>query len=81
MWAGRLAIAGLLATGLLVTISAADTQSFLPLSIRPVPSSMSGLFSGISLNLHVAGAIGVLIAMFCAYAVASAPPRICPPAS
>jgi len=70
VWRGRLAIAGLLATGLLVTISAADTQSFLPLSIRPVPSSMSGLFSGISLNLHVAGAIGVLIAMFCAYAVA-----------
>jgi uncharacterized BrkB/YihY/UPF0761 family membrane protein len=70
VWCGRLAIVGLLATGLLVTISAADTQSFLPLSIRPVPSSMSGLFGAINLNLHVAGAIGVLIAMFCAYAVA-----------
>src|SRR6202020_2700141 len=70
VWLGRLGIAGLLATGLLVTISAADTQSFLPLSIRPVPASMSGLFGGLSLNLHVAGAIGVLIAMFCAYAVA-----------
>src|ERR1700690_388006 len=70
VWRGRLAIAGLLATGLLVTISAAETQSFLPLSIRPVPASMSGLFGGISLNLHVAGAIGVLIAMFCAYAAA-----------
>jgi hypothetical protein len=70
VWRGRLAIAGLLATGLLVAISAADTESFLPLSIRPVPSSMSGLFGGLSLNLHVAGAIGVLIAMFCAYTVA-----------
>ncbi len=70
VWAGRLAIAGLLATGLLVTISAAHTQSFLPLSIRPVPSSMSGLFGSIDLNLHVGGAIAVLIAMFCAYALA-----------
>jgi alpha-1,6-mannosyltransferase len=67
---GRLAIAGLLATGLLVTISAANTQSFLPLSIRPVPASMAGLFGSIDLNLHVAGAIAVLIAMFCSYAVA-----------
>ena len=40
VWRGRLAIAGLLATGLLVTISAAHTQSFLPLSIRPAPSSL-----------------------------------------
>jgi alpha-1,6-mannosyltransferase len=70
VWRGRLAIAGLLTTGLLVTVSAAHTQSFLPLSIRPVPSSMSGLFGGLSLNLHVAGAIGVLVAMFCAYTVA-----------
>jgi hypothetical protein len=31
VWLGRLAIAGLLVTGLLVTISAASTQSFLPL--------------------------------------------------
>ena len=67
---GQIAIAGVLATGLLITVSAASTQSFLPLSIRPVPSSLSGLFGGIDLNLHVAGAIGVLIAMFCSYAVA-----------
>ena len=39
---GRLAIAGLLATGLLVTISAANTQSFLPLSIRPGPALAVG---------------------------------------
>lgn len=71
---GKLAIAGLLATGLLVVISAANTQSFLPLSLRPLPPSLSrslgGLFVGIDLNLHVAGAIAVLIAMFCSYAVA-----------
>jgi alpha-1,6-mannosyltransferase len=67
---GRLAIGGLLATGLLVTISAANTQSFLPLSIRPVPAAMAGLFGSIDLNLHVAGAIAVLIAMFCSYAIA-----------
>jgi hypothetical protein len=69
---GRLAIAGLLATGLLVTISAANTQSFLPLSIRPVPPSLhlGGLFAGINLNLHVAGAIAVLVAMFGFYAAA-----------
>jgi Glycosyltransferase family 87 len=67
---GQLAIAGLLTTGLLVSISAAHTQSFLPLSIRPVPASMAGLFGAIDLNLHVAGAIAVLIAMFCSYAIA-----------
>jgi hypothetical protein len=69
---GRIAIAGLLVTGLLVTISAANTQSFLPLSIRPIPPSihLAGLFGGIDLDLHVAGAIAVLVAMFCSYAVA-----------
>jgi alpha-1,6-mannosyltransferase len=69
---GQLAIAGLLATGLLVAISAANTQSFLPLSIRPLPPSLGlgGVFAGINLNLHVAGAIAVLIAMFCSYAIA-----------
>jgi uncharacterized BrkB/YihY/UPF0761 family membrane protein len=66
---GQLAIAGLLATGLLVAVSAANTQSFLPLSIRPVPKSMAGVFGAVDLNLHVAGAIAVLIAMFCSYAV------------
>ncbi len=67
---GKLAIAGLLATGLLVTISAANTQSFLPLTIRPVPAALAGLFGGIDLNLHVVGAIAVLIAMFGSYAIA-----------
>ncbi|HEX5193344.1 MAG TPA: polyprenol phosphomannose-dependent alpha 1,6 mannosyltransferase MptB [Solirubrobacteraceae bacterium] len=69
---GRLAITGLLATGLLVVISAANTQSFLPLSLRPLPPSLplGGVFSGVVLDLHVAGAIAVLIAMFCSYAIA-----------
>jgi hypothetical protein len=69
---GRLAIAGVLITGLLVAISADSTQSFLPLSIRPLPPTvpLGGLFSAVGLNLHVAGAIAVLIAMFGSYAIA-----------
>jgi alpha-1,6-mannosyltransferase len=68
---GLIGLAGLLVTGLLITISAANTQALLPESIRPVPASLAGAFAG-GLNLHPGGAIAVLSLMFISYLVAVA---------
>jgi hypothetical protein len=66
---GRLGLAGLVLSGAIVSVTAAHTESFLPLSIRPVPASLAGVFGGLDLNLHVAGAIAVLVLMFGSYAL------------
>ena len=68
--AGLLGLAGLLVTGFGVAISAAQTDSLLPESVRPVPSSLAGAFGTGGPDLHVVGAIGVLALMFVSYAVA-----------
>jgi hypothetical protein len=68
-WRGRVGVGGLLLAGLLVSIAAPHTESFLPLSIRPVPASLAGIFGPLGLNLHVAGAIAVLVLMFASYAL------------
>jgi hypothetical protein len=65
---GLIAVAGLLITGAVISIAAAHTESFLPESIRPVPSELAGVFNGAGLNLHAGGAIAVLILMFVSYA-------------
>jgi hypothetical protein len=65
---GLIALAGLLVTGGTVALGAAHTTPFLPESIRPVPDSLAGLFDGVGLNLHVAGAIAALVLMFLSYA-------------
>jgi hypothetical protein len=64
----RLGIGGLLLSGLLVSVGAAHTESFLPESLRPVQPSLAGVFGGAGLNLHVGGAIAVLVLMFGSYA-------------
>jgi hypothetical protein len=69
-------LTGLLVSGAVVSVTAAHTESFLPQSIRPVPASLAGVFSGLDLNLHVAGAIAVLVLMFGSYALV-----VCSPAS
>jgi len=64
-----LGIAGLLSTGLLITVSAPQTQVLLPESIRPAPTWLAGAFASAGLNLHAGGAAAVLIVMFISYAV------------
>ncbi|MGI8715263.1 MAG: glycosyltransferase 87 family protein [Solirubrobacteraceae bacterium] len=66
---GLIAIAGLLITGCLLAVAAAGTESLLPLSVRPVPTSLAGAFGATGLNLHVGGAIAALTLMFVSYAM------------
>ena len=65
---GVLGIAGLLALGLLVSISAANTDSLLPESIRPIPAALAGAFGTHGPDLHVGGVIAALSLMFLCYA-------------
>ncbi len=67
---GRLALGGLLISAALITVSAANTDSFLPESVRPMPRWLAGPFAGTGIDLHVAGAVAVLSLMFASYAVA-----------
>jgi alpha-1,6-mannosyltransferase len=66
---GLLGLTGVLACGTLLSVAAAHTESLLPESIRPVPSSLAGAFGATGLNLHVGGAIAALTVMFVSYAV------------
>jgi Glycosyltransferase family 87 len=66
---GLLGLAGLLVTGLVVTLSAAGTDSLLPESVRPVPSWLAGPFGATGVDLHVVGAMVVLALMFAFYLI------------
>lgn len=63
----RAALGGVLLTGALVAAGAPGTPSLLPESIRPVPASLAGPFGGTGLQLHVGGAIAVLMLMLASY--------------
>jgi alpha-1,6-mannosyltransferase len=67
---GLLALLGLLATGLVVSLAAAHTDVLLPESVRPLPSWLAGPFGSAGLDLGVAGLIGALAVMFVCYAIA-----------
>ncbi len=67
---GPFALGGLLISAALVTVSAANTDSLLPESVRPMPSWLAGPFAHTGIDLHVAGAVLVLVAMFGCYTVA-----------
>jgi alpha-1,6-mannosyltransferase len=64
---GVLGLAGLLALGLLISISAANTDSLLPESVRPIPASLAGAFGTHGPDLHGAGVIAALSLMFVCY--------------
>jgi alpha-1,6-mannosyltransferase len=68
--AGLLALAGLVLTATLITISAANTDALLPESVRPMPRWLAGPFANTGIDLHVAGAVTVLALMFACYALA-----------
>ncbi|MBV9047434.1 MAG: polyprenol phosphomannose-dependent alpha 1,6 mannosyltransferase MptB [Solirubrobacterales bacterium] len=67
---GLLGLAGLIVTGLVISIAAAGTNALLPESIRPVPSSLAGPFGSTGLDLGTGGVIVVLLAMLASYVVA-----------
>ena len=66
---GMLGLTGLAVTGLLVTVSAAGTDSLLPESVRPVPTWLAGPFGATGVDIHVVGALLVLSLMFASYVV------------
>ncbi len=67
---GLVALGGLLLAGLLISISAAQTDSLLPESVRPVPSPLAGPFGTGGPDLHVAGVCAVLVLMLVSYVIA-----------
>jgi alpha-1,6-mannosyltransferase len=67
---GLFALGGLLLAGLLISISAAQTDSLLPESVRPVPSWLAGPFGTGGPDLHVAGVCAVLVLMLISYVIA-----------
>src|SRR5262249_6263047 len=67
--AGRLGLLGLLLTGVVIVLAAANTDSMLPESVRPIPSWLAGPFAGAEFGLGVAPLIAVLGVMFGCYAV------------
>jgi Glycosyltransferase family 87 len=69
---GVVGLGGVLITGLLVSIAAANTDNLLPETTRPIPGALAGPFGGASLNLHPGGLIAVLTLMFGCYVLAVA---------
>jgi Glycosyltransferase family 87 len=67
---GQLGLVGMLVTGFLVAIGAANTDSLLPETVRPIPPTLAGPFGISGPNLRVGGLIAVLIAMFACYVLA-----------
>lgn len=67
---GSLALAGLVAGGLLIALSAASTDALLPLSVRPIPTWLAGPFGGAGVNLGGLGVMITLGTMFLFYLIA-----------
>lgn len=67
---GTLALAGLMAGGLLIALSAASTDALLPLSVRPIPNWLAGPFGGAGINLGGVGVAITLAGMFFFYVLA-----------
>jgi Glycosyltransferase family 87 len=67
--AGRIGLLGLLLTGFVITLGAANTDSMLPESVRPIPGWLAGPFGGAGFGLGVAPLIALLGLMFACYAV------------
>jgi Glycosyltransferase family 87 len=67
---GALALGGVGVTVLVLSIAAANTDSLLPESVRPVPTWLAGPFGSAGLSLGASGLIAVLVGMFGSYVVA-----------
>jgi hypothetical protein len=66
---GQLGLAGVLLTGLVLTLAAPNTDSLLPESVRPIPSWLAGPFGSAGFGLGVVPLILLLAVMFASYAV------------
>ncbi len=67
---GRLGVAGLLLTGLVVSVSATRSELLLPTSLRPIPDWLAGPLDGIGLRLGLAALVVAFVLMFVSYVVA-----------
>jgi alpha-1,6-mannosyltransferase len=63
-------LGGLLATALVIALSASNTNTLLPETVRPVPAWLAGPFMNAGPSLSSAALIGVLVLMFGAYMLA-----------
>jgi hypothetical protein len=68
---GVVALAGVLACGLVISLAAAGTDNLLPESVRPIPAWLAGPFGSTGWNIGVVGLLLVLSAMFVFYALAA----------
>jgi alpha-1,6-mannosyltransferase len=68
---GVIGLCGLLLSGLLLSVSAAQTDALLPESIRPAPASLAGAFGTSGPNLHFFGLVAVIGLMFGSYVLAA----------
>ena len=67
---GMLGLAGLIITGLVISVAAPGSDVLLPESIRPVPSWLAGPFGSTGLDLGSGGVIAVLLMMLGSYVLA-----------
>ncbi len=79
--AAWLAVGGLLATSLLICISATQSELLLPSTLRPLPSWLAGPLAGAGASLGLAALIAAFGVMLVSYAVAATmahrlPPRV-----
>jgi hypothetical protein len=68
--AGLVGLSGLLLTGLVVALAAAQTDNLLPESARPMPTWLAGPFGSTGLGIGHGGLMLVLALMFGAYLLA-----------
>ena len=68
-WVGLIGVAGLLVTGLLVALAAANTDKLLPqtLSVGPWLVGLAGSFGSTGINLGSVGLTAVMAVMFASY--------------
>ncbi len=66
---GLIGLGGLLATSLLVCLSATQSELLLPTSLRPLPASLAGPLAGAGLKLGVFALAAAFVAMFISYAM------------
>ena len=67
----RIGLAGLLATSLLICISATRSELLLPSTLRPLPGWLAGPLGGAGVSLGLAALITAFGVMFLSYAVAA----------
>jgi Glycosyltransferase family 87 len=58
-----------LVAGTVISLGAADTNSLLPVSVRPIPSWLAGPFANTGVALGWGGSMAIMAVMFAAYAL------------